>query len=30
VGKSSLLLRFINDTFEDISPTIGALDPDPD
>ena len=24
VGKSSLLLRFINDTFEDISPTIGA------
>ena len=24
VGKSSLLLRFINDTFEEISPTIGV------
>jgi GTPase SAR1 family protein len=24
VGKSSLLLRFANDTFEELSPTIGA------
>ena len=24
VGKSSLLLRFSNDTFEELSPTIGA------
>lgn len=28
VGKSSLLLRFTSDSFEDLSPTIGAvLDP---
>lgn len=24
VGKSSLLLRFTSDSFEDLSPTIGA------
>jgi hypothetical protein len=26
VGKSSLLLRFSNDTFEELSPTIGESD----
>jgi Ras-related protein Rab-18 len=27
VGKSSLLLRFTDDLFEELSPTIGALQP---
>lgn len=29
VGKSSLLLRFTSDSFDDLSPTIGGLSLDP-